>query len=182
MCITLAELKEAAANWAESFDPALVPPAELAQVIQNASVVGKMMATVASVAAEYRAAIGPGSTAASRAVRELAHASGTSLSEASRALRAAKHLRDQPDVASAAMAGKLSRQQVALVTEAVAANPGAAPRLLALAKTGSLQELADESARAIAAHQDLEARRQTVHAARSLRSYTDALGTWHLHG
>ena len=44
-----------------------------------------------------------------------------------------------------------------------------------------MQELADESARAIAANQDLEARHNAVRAARSLRPYTDPLGTWHLH-
>ena len=181
MCITLGELKRAAADWCARFDPALVPLDELAEMIQNACDIGKMMTTAATLGAEHRAATGPGSTATRRAIRELAHAAGTSLGEASRAMKAAQQLRDQPEVASAAKAGDLSRQQVALVADAVAANPGAAPRLLALARTGSLQELADESARAIAANQDLEARHNAVHAARSLRPYTDPLGTWHLH-
>ena len=158
MCMTLAELKRAAADWSARFEPAVVPLGELNQMIQDACDIGKMMATAATLGAEHRAATGPGPTATRRAVREFAHAAGTSLAEASRSVKAAQQLRDQPEVASAARAGELSRQQVTLVADAVAANPGAAPRLLALARTGSLQELADESARAIAAKQDLEAR------------------------
>jgi hypothetical protein len=181
MCMTLGELKQAAAGWMAAFNPSVVPLGDLTQIIQDACEIGKMMAAAASIGAEHRAAVGPGSTSERRTIRELAHASGTSLGDASRALKAAKHLRDQPDAAAAARAGELSRQQVALVTEAVATNPGAAPRLLALARTGSLQELSDESARAIAVNQDLEARHQAVHATRSLRPYTDPLGTWHLH-
>ena len=153
MCVTLGELKRAAADWCARFDPAVVPIGQLAEMIQNACDIGKMMTAAATLGAEHRAATGPGATATRRAIRELAHAGGTSLGEASRALKAAQQLRDQPEVASAAKAGKLSRQQVALVADGVAANPGAAPRLLALARTGSLQELADESARAIAAKQ-----------------------------
>ncbi len=63
----------------------------------------------------------------------------------------------------------------------MAVNAEAAAPLLALAQTGSLGELDDEAARARAAHQDLEARRQAVHRGRGLRSYSDAGGTWHLH-
>ena len=90
------------------FDPAVVPLCELAEMIQNACDIGKMMTTAATLGAEHRAATGPGSTATRRAIRELAHAAGTSLGEASRAMKAAQQLRDQPEVASAAKAGDLS--------------------------------------------------------------------------
>ncbi len=63
----------------------------------------------------------------------------------------------------------------------MAVNSSAAPGLLALAKSGSLGELAEGAARARAAQVDREARRQAVHRARGLRSYTDAGGTAHLH-
>ncbi len=181
MCQTLAELRQAATALAAHFDPALVAPGQLAQVLRDAGAIEKMMAAVASLTAARMAASGSATTAARQAVRELAHASGTSLFEANKALEAGKQLAGQPDVAAAALAGELSRPQLALVAGAVAVNAGAAPQLLGLARTGSLQELADQSARARAAGQDLEARRKAVHLARSLRSYTDASGTWHLH-
>lgn len=181
MCHTLAELRQAAACLAGRFDPALVAPPQLAQVLRDAGAIEKMMAAVASLTAARMAATGPTATAARQAVRDLAHASGTSLFDANRALEASRQLEAQPDVASAARAGELSRHQLALVAGAVAVNAGATPQLLALARTGSLQELSDESARARAAHQDLEARRQAVRLARSLRPYTDGSGTAHLH-
>jgi len=181
MCQTVSELRQAATHLSQGYDPGLVRPAQLAQVLRDAGVVAKMMASIQSLTAARMAAIGPTSTGPRQAARELAHASGTSLFEANRALQAGKLLQGMPDVASAARLGELSPQQVALVAGAVAINSDAAPRLLALAKTGSLQELSDEAARARAANQDLEARRQAVHAARGLRSYTDPFGTWNLH-
>jgi hypothetical protein len=181
MCQTLSELRQAAARLAQRFDPALVPPAQLAQVLRDAGAIEKMMATVASLVAARLARSGPAATAGRQAARDLAQASGTSLVEAERALQAAKQLETQPEVGAAALAGELSRPQLGLVAGAVAVNSSAAPELLALAKTGSLGELAEGAARARAAHQDLEARRQAVHRARGLRSYTDAGGTAHLH-
>jgi hypothetical protein len=181
MCETLAELKQAATAVVALFEPALVPRGRLPQVLTDAGAIEKMMATVASLAAAHMASTGPRSTAVRQAARDLAHASGTSISEATRALEASKQVQSQPEVAAAAKAGGLSRQQLALVSGAVAANPDAADRLLKLATTGSLQELADESARARAAHQDLDALRKAAHAARRLRQFTDPLGTWHLH-
>jgi len=181
MCRTLAELRQAAAGVAEKFDAGLVAPGQLAEVLRDAGAIEKIMATIVSLAAARMASCGPAATAGRQAVRGLAQASGTSLTEAARALEAGKQLEAQPEVARAARAGQLSRQQVALVAGAVAVDTGAAPGLLALAQTGSLSELAEGAARARAAHLDLEARRQAVHRARGLRSYTDAGGTSHLH-
>jgi hypothetical protein len=181
MCQTLAQLRQAAASLAAGFDPGLVAPHQLAHVLRDAGAIEKMMGTVATLTAARMAAGGAAASAARRAVRDLAHASGTSLFEASRALEASKQLAAQPEVAAAARAGELSRPQLALVAGAVAVNAGAAPRLLGVAQTGSLQDLSDEAARARAVGQDLEARRRAVHLARSLRHYTDTSGTWHLH-
>jgi hypothetical protein len=87
----------------------------------------------------------------------------------------------QPEVAAAAKAGELSRPQASLVAGAAQANPAATGRLLEKARTGSLSELADEAGRARAGAEDLETRRRSVQAQRSLRSFTDPFGTWHLH-
>jgi len=181
MCQTLSELREAVAALAQRFDPGLVPPGQLAQVVRDAGAMEKTMATVAALAAARLATLGPASTAPGQAVRELAQASGTSLVEAGKAVAAARQLEAQPEVAAAARAGQLSRPQLGLIAGAVAVDSGAAPQLLALAERGSLGELSQGAARARAVHQDLEARRQAVHRARGLRSYTDASGTAHLH-
>jgi hypothetical protein len=177
MCQTLAELRQAVACLAARFDPASVVPGQLAQVLRDAGAIEKMMATVATLTAARMAAGGPAAASARQAVRELAYAWRTSLFDANRAPGASKQLAAQPEVASAARAGELSVQQLALVAGAVAVNAVAASQLLALAKTGSLRELSDEPARARAAHQDLDARRRAIHHARSLRSYIDASGT-----
>ncbi len=181
MCKTLAELKQTATTMVALFDAALVPADRLARVVQDAGAIEKMMATLASLAAAHMAGTGPRATAGRQAARDLARASGTSIGEATRALDASKQVQSQPEVAAAAKAGHLSRQQLSLVAGAVAANPGAVDRLLHVARTGSLQELADESARARAVNQDLDALRREAHAARSLRHFTDPLGTWHMH-
>ncbi len=107
MCQTLSELRGAVAALAQRFDPALVPPAQLAQVVGDAGAIEKMMATVASLAAARLARCGPAATAPRQAARELAQASGTSLVEAARALEAARQLEAQPEVAAAARAGAL---------------------------------------------------------------------------
>ncbi len=181
MCETFAELKEAVATIVRGFDPGLVAPGQVDKAMQDVCTARNMLSTVVSLLAARKATLGPPTTAARQAVRDLAQASGTSLGEANRAVAAGRFLQGQPEVAAAARAGELSGQQLALVTGAAAANPDATARLLSVAKTGSLRELADESTRALATNQDLEARRQAIHAARSLRPYTDAFGVWHLH-
>ena len=171
MCQTLSGLRAAVAALARRFDPALVPPAQLGQVVGDAGAIEKMMATIAALAAARMARTGPAATAPRQAARELAQASGTSVLEAARALEAARQLEAQPEVAAAARAGALSRPQLGLVAGAVAVNRAAAPELLALAESGSLGELAEGAGPGA----------QAVHRARGLRSYTDAAGTAHLH-
>ena len=112
-------------------------------MVGDAGAIEKMMATIAALAAARLAGCGPAATAPRQAARDLAQASGTSLGEAAKALEAAGQLEAQPEVAAAARAGGLSRPQLGLVLGAVAVDAGAAPQLLALAKTASLGELAD---------------------------------------
>jgi len=178
MCEALAELKQAVSAFAARFDAALVAPAQLGQVLSDAGTLEKMFAHIAAACAARMA----GGGSVREAVTGLARASGTSLSEAARALDAAKAIEAQPEVARAVRLGDLSRQQAALVAGAVANNPGSAPQLLELAKGSSMRELADESLRARSAGQGGEARRQALHAARSLRYYTSSDGAFNLHG
>lgn len=91
-----------------------------------------------------------------------------------------RRLADQPDLAAAAKEGSLSREKVALVGGAAAVNPTAADRLLELAATSSLAALREECGRVKAAVGDPEQRRRAIHARRSLRTWTDVEGVWHL--
>jgi len=196
MCGTLVELEQAMSVYCAGFDAALVPPAELAQVVRSAGAIEKMAATISSLVAA-RMATGAGQpnnggegksgkghgaakTSARQAAETLARATGTSMGQARRAIEAGQAMGSQPDVEAAARAGELSRDQAALISGAAKANPAATGRLLGLARTSSLSELAQEAERARAAAEDLEARRRRTHAERSLRQWTDAFGTWHL--
>jgi hypothetical protein len=176
---TLSDIKGATAALLAGFDAAAVPTAALNQVLRDAGAVEKMMATLAAMAAAALADRGP-KTSNRQAVRDLARASGTSLGEASRAMSAAKQALSQPEVGAAARAGELSRQQLGLVAGAANDNPAAAERLLALARTGSMQELVGEAGRARSIGKDFEERRKAIRAARSLREWTDEAGVWNL--
>ncbi len=184
---TLVELREAMAAYCARFDAALVPPGQLPRLLGEAGAIEKMAAAVSSLVAARMAAGAGAAQPAKRALTErqtaqaLAQASGTSLGEARRAIEAGKAMKDQPEVQAAAKAGELSRAQASLVSGAAQANPEATEALLDKARTGSLSELAEEAGRARAAAEDLEARRRSVQARRSLRDWTDAYGTWQLH-
>jgi len=70
---------------------------------------------------------------------------------------------------------------VSIIAEAAGAGPAAVEALLGTAAAASICELAGAAAKAKAAAAGPEGCLQEAHRARSLRSYTDAAGTWHLH-
>jgi hypothetical protein len=181
MRLRLADIRAALSVLAASFDPARLTPADLRAALGDAGAIEKAASAIAALAAARMAAVGPRATARRQAARELAHASGTSLAEADKALGAAEAMLSQPEVAGAARAGELSRVQLALVSGAATANPHAVLGLLDLARKGSLGELAEGAARARAEILDPSKQREVVHRARSLRQHTDAGGTWWLH-
>ena len=88
---------------------------------------------------------------------------------------------ERPELAAAARAGGLSRQQASLVAGAAKDNPGSTTEVLEAARTSSLSELAEAAGRARAAASDLGARSAAVRARRALREWADQCGTWHLH-
>jgi hypothetical protein len=171
--------------YAARFDAALVPPERLAAVVADACAIEKMAATVCALAAARTAGGGGGPAQVAlnvqRAADALAKASGTSVGEARKAIEAARAMAEVPQVGAAARAGELSRAQASLVAGAAQANPGATERLLDVAGNGSLAELVSEAAKVRAGVQDLEQRRRSINAARSLRSWADEAGVWHLH-
>jgi hypothetical protein len=76
--------------------------------------------------------------------------------------------------------GELSVDQADVVAGAAAANPGAERSLLARAQTASFAELREDALRARAAGEDRDATQRRIHAARQLRTWTDAEGAWNL--
>ncbi|MBO0694254.1 MAG: DUF222 domain-containing protein [Acidimicrobiaceae bacterium] len=115
---------------------------------------------------------------------QLAHQTGMSPAAARRALEAGRRMADQPEVASAALAGELSLEQATAVSDGVAADPAKARELIERARHSSLPELNDEVAKVKAARTDQEARRAAIHAKRYFRRWTDrdGAGQAHLHG
>jgi hypothetical protein len=93
----------------------------------------------------------------------------------------AGRLCDLPELEGALRAGELSAEQAAHVARGGAADPSAARVLLDRARTGSLRELRDEADKIEAAarsrEQD-EARHARIRAARHLRTWLDADGSF----
>ncbi len=184
----LSEIEEAMSSYAAAFEVGELPPSELGPALRSAGRIEKLASALCSMLAA-RMATGAGGdgegplrrVAERHAERELAAAAGTSLEDARRAIEVGKAIAQQPDLAAAARDGELSRRQAALISDAVSVDPEAASDLVEKASRMALGELQAECARAKAAKLDLEQRRRVVHAARSVRWYTDPLGTFHLH-
>jgi hypothetical protein len=66
------------------------------------------------------------------------------------------------------------------VAAAAVANPSAEHALIDRAHTASFAELRDETLRARAHGEDRDAALRRIHAARRLRTWTDAEGAWNL--
>jgi hypothetical protein len=112
---------------------------------------------------------------------QLAHDAAMSPAAAKRALETGRRMADQPEVASAALAGELSLEQTAAVSDGVAADPAKAGELIDKAKRTSLPELNEEVAKIKAACTDQEDRWRAVHTKRSFRRWTDREGAFHAH-
>ncbi len=107
---------------------------------------------------------------------------GTSVRHARDLLETAEALRSLPATEAAALRGELSADQAQAITKAASADPKAEGRLLETARRSSLGELKDEARRVrFSAEPDPEARRQRLFRQRSLRTYADDEGAFHLH-
>ncbi len=192
MCKALSELEAAISAYAAGFEVGALAPSALGPALRSAGRIEKLASALCSMlAARMAGGTGPAGggeaggalarAAERQAERELASAAGTSLEEARRAIGVGRALAGQPDLDAAARGGGLSRRQAALISDAVALDPAAAPDLVEKAGRLALGELQAECARAKAAKVDLEQQRRAVHAARGVRWYTDPFGTFHIH-
>ncbi len=183
VCQRLSELRQAMGVYAAGFDPALISACDAGLVVEHASAIEKMAATVKALAAARGAQTSLWRSGGdSSAAKALARRTGTSVGAAAAAIKTAKRLKRQPKTAAAARQGELSPEQASVISEAVEADPGAESKLLATAKGSSLAELKDECARVrAAADEGGEQRHRRIHRNRYLRRYTDAEGAGNIH-
>jgi hypothetical protein len=175
--VTLSDVRSAMCDYATRFDPARVSAQDAARVVADAAAIEKMAATVKSLAAVRVAETGLWKRDGDlSAAHHLARTTGTPVGQARDALESARRLPCLPAVEDAARCGELSAHQVAVITDAATADPGAEGRLLKQARNGSYGELRDECARTKANVTDLEERRRRIHRQRYLRIWTDTEG------
>jgi hypothetical protein len=181
--MTLTEVRESLAEFAATFDASRVTTSQAAALLTEASRIERIAASLTARLAARAADSGSWrDTGARSAADHLATETGTSVTQAQQLLDTGRRLDRLPAVAEAAATGALSAPQLAAVTDAATLDPAAARRLVSLAGRASLSELRDECARTkAAADRDAEARRARIHRDRSLRTWTAADGTAHLH-
>jgi hypothetical protein len=182
MCEQLTAIRKALAEWAASFDPALVPAEVALRVIGDAAAIEASAAVLKALAAARAVDLGEFRGDGHRSAAEgLASEIGIGPRSARDLVVTGRRLRAQPALADVAKSGALSADKVALVANATEADATAGQRLLELAGSAPLTALRDECARVKAAACDAEERRRRIHARRSLRTWTDVEGVWHLH-
>jgi hypothetical protein len=182
MCEQLAAIRKALSDWAASFDPALVPAEVAVRVVGDAAAIEASAAALKALAAARAVDLGEFRSDGYRSAADgLASEIGIGPRAARDLVVTGRRLREQPALADAAKSGALSADKVALVANATEADASAAQRLIDLAGSAPLTALRDECARVKAAACDAEERRRRIHARRSLRTWTDLEGVWHLH-
>ena len=182
MCQGLRALQQSVVAYAGRFDAHRLSAADAGEVVRLAArgeaSFASIKALAAARAAEGKSWQGDGFRSPSE---QLAAQAGMSPAAAKRALETGRRLVDQPEVAAAALAGRVSLEQATAIADGVAANPDKAVELLDKASRCSLPELNEEVARVKAACGDAEQRRAERHAKRSLRRWSDRDGAFHAH-
>ena len=171
-------MRQTVASYVARLDPALVSSTQASAMLAEVVAAKNMLGTAEALLARRVAEGGSWRTEGHRsAAHQLARRSGLAVSKAKETLDSAARLESLPAVEAAARGGELSAAQLAPLSEAAAANPNAATRLLELARSASVAELADECARTkAAAHPDDGSRHRAIHAARFLRRRRTADG------
>jgi hypothetical protein len=151
------------------------------RALRDACAIKNAVATIESLAAARVAEGGDWRRDGYRSPAEaVAAATGTSVGQATEAMRTAEALSELPGVSAAARRGELSPQQAAAVASAAAVAPKEEARLLGEAQRLSLRELQHECGRTRAAHTDTEAQRRRAHERRHARNWQDPDGMGHL--
>jgi hypothetical protein len=171
------------ADYAAGFEASLLSAEQAEAVVEQASRMEKTAACLKSLAAARVAETGSWRTEGDRsAAHHLARQTGTTVAHAAAVIDTARRLEELPETAAAARRGELSVEQSWAIADAAGADPAVERALLEAARCAPLAELREQCARAKATSSvDPEARRVRIHQRRSLRSFTDTEGEWHLH-
>ena len=152
MGVGIAELRESLGEYAAGFDAAVLSAAQAADVVEQASRIEKMAATVKALAAARVAETGSWRTEGDRsAAHQLARRTGTTVVQAAAAIDTARRLEALPETAAAARRGELSAEQTMAIADAAAGNTAAEHDLLEAARRSPLAELREQCARTKAA-------------------------------
>src|SRR5580704_15967627 len=182
MCQGLRAIQQSMTAYAGRFDARCLTAAQAGEVVGLCAQIEASAASIKALAAARSAETNGWQQGGYRSASDqLADQAGMSPSAAKRALDTGRRLADQPEVAAAALAGELSSEQAAAVSDGVAADPAQAAELIGKAQRSSLPELNEEVARVKAAAGDAEQRRRDRHAKRSLRRWTDREGALQAH-
>jgi hypothetical protein len=177
------ELRTALEKWARDVEPRLLDGATAGRLLTH---VARMEAMCASVKAALARRIEETDTWQRGGHRSAAHylaaATGTSVGQASATLETAQQLEQLPDASEAFRTGRLSSAQVREIATAASDAPEFERTLVETALDAPFAKLRDACRRVRAAGTDELERHRRAHASRSLRSWTDAAGVWHLHG
>ena len=182
MCQELRSLRQSIARYAGQFDARSLTPGQAGAAVALCAQIEASAASIKALAAARSAEGTDWQRCGYRSPAEqLADQAGMSPGAAKRALETGRRMADQPEVARAALAGELSLEQAAAVSDGVAANPAKARELIEKAQDSSLPELNEEVAKVKAESSDLEERRRARHAKRSFRRWTDRDGAVQAH-
>jgi hypothetical protein len=182
MCQRLRAIQQSIITYAGQFDARTLTATQASEAVRLCAQIEASAASIKALAAARSAEGNSWQHAGYRSASEqLADQAGMSPTAAKRALETGRRLADQPEVAAAALAGDLSVEQAAAISDGVAADPAKAGELIDKAKRSSLPELNEEVAKVKAACCDQEQRRRDRHAKRSLRRWTDRDGALQAH-
>src|SRR5207302_6432550 len=123
----------------------------------------------------------PPSAGASSAADFVAKTTGMTSAKACDRIKTGEGLWANERTRGCATSGRLSADQAAAITDALALAPDAEEKLLGIAATSSVGTLRSECARTKASREDVAQNEKRLHANRRLRRYRDADGAEHLH-
>ena len=180
----LRRVRAEVARAAEAFDASALDGEAARRALR---LVGAIEGTLGSIKAALAARVAEThesrKSGTKNGAEEVARITKTSQSKAADTINTGNRMRDLDATNEAARDGQLSQEQLSMIADAAAINPGAEQRLLDTARSGvSLRDLRDACAAAKAeGDRDAEARRRRIHARRGMRTWTDREGVGHLH-
>jgi hypothetical protein len=178
----LRALRDQVCRTAEAFDAQVLERDDAVVALEEWSAIVHAADAALALATARIADLGPPPSAgAHSAAGFVAKTTGTTSAKATEKIKTGNGLRANGKTRAEAVAGKLSEEQTAAITDALTVNPNAEEKLLGVAAQGSLGALRDECAKSKAEAQDLAEVEKRIHSRRSLRRYRDSEGAEHLH-